>query len=330
MCEFNPKHISLIESILPLVAITAMAGFSGCAHVPSKSLVSATQTSASIRDRDGAIALECERIGHKLGSVSVRDCDREQLKMSGGLSVRGQPILMREYPPLAGRRPQARILLIGGIHGDEYSSVSIVFKWMEELDRNHSGLFHWHIVPLLNPDGLLQAKSSRLNAHGVDLNRNFPTPDWHARTRNYWDRQTHRDPRRYPGEAALSEPESRWLYKEIRSFRPHAIISVHAPFGVLDFDGPPKPPNIMGYLHLHLIGTYPGSLGNSAGVQHHIPVITLELPRAGIMPNQRETSRMWHDLLHWLSHNIPKKGTRDAYAVFDDITRSLPSLWPIR
>ncbi len=273
--------------------------------------------------------LECKKIGHKLGSVSVRDCYNAELKSSGASSVRGQPILVREYPPLSKRQPQARVLMIGGIHGDEYSSVSVVFKWIKKLNRYHSGLFHWHVVPLLNPDGLLQKKSSRLNANGVDLNRNFPTPDWLNQTRDYWQRRTHKDPRRYPGKAALSEPESRWLYEEIRNFRPDVIISVHAPYGVLDFDGPPEAPHRMGYLHLKLLGTYPGSLGNCAGVQHRIPVITMELPRAGTMPSRGEINRMWRDLVRWLSRNTPKKDTQDAYATFEDTARSLRSV-PIR
>jgi len=267
------------------------------------------------------VRTECEKIGHKLGSVSVAGCNGEQLQATGARSVNGLPILMREYPPLAGRKPQARVLLIGGIHGDEYSSVSIVFKWMKKLDRYHSGLFHWHIVPLLNPDGLLQHRSSRLNAHGVDLNRNFPTPDWQAETRKYWVKRTRRDPRRYPGKKALSEPESGWLYKEIRNFRPDVIVSVHAPYGVLDFDGPPKPPDRLGHLHLNLLGTYPGSLGNCAGVQHRIPVITVELPNAGIMPSNSEISRMWIDMIRWMVANLPKPGTQRAYANFDKIER---------
>ena len=286
---------------------------------------------ASVADADSrqhraereSVAAECRKIGHKLGSVSIGDCERAKLKASGAYSVRGQPILLREYPPRPGRKPQARVLLVGGIHGDEYSSVSIVFKWMQKLDRYHSGLFHWRIAPLVNPDGLLRKKSSRLNANGVDLNRNFPTPDWKNQTRDYWVRRTHRDPRRYPGKAALSEPESRWLYEEIRTFRPHVIITVHAPYGILDFDGPPKAPGKMGYLHLHLLGTYPGSLGNCAGVQHRIPVITMELPYAGIMPRRGEINRMWRDMVRWLRRNIPRKGTREAYAAFDSIDRSL-------
>jgi len=269
------------------------------------------------------VQIECHAIGNKLGSVSIADCLQANMQLTDAWSVQNQPILLKEYPPLESREPRARILVVGGIHGDEYSSVSIVFKWMKKLDRYHSGLFHWHIVPLLNPDGLLQRKSVRLNANGVDLNRNFPTPDWYAETRDYWERRTRKDPRRYPGEEALSEPESRWLYEEIRRFKPDAIVSVHAPYGVLDFDGPPKAPNRMGYLHLNLLGTYPGSLGNCAGVQHRIPVITMELPSAGIMPSAGEISRMWRDMIRWMVRNLPKQDTQEAYANFDDTARSL-------
>jgi len=266
---------------------------------------------------------ECLRIGHKLGSVSVQQCLSQGLTDSGGYSVKAQPILLKEYPPmLEKRKPQGKVLLIGGTHGDEYAAVSIIFRWMAILNRHHSGLFHWHVVPLLNPDGLLQRHSSRLNAHGVDLNRNMPSPFWQQRTAAYWDKTGH-DPRRYPGSAALSEPESAWLYDEIRDFKPDVIISVHAPYGVLDFDGPPHGPKSLGKLHLHLIGTYPGSLGNSAGVQHRISVVTVELPYAGIMPSHAQTTKMWTDLIHWLRHHIPKQETRLAYEQFDEISQQL-------
>ena len=270
------------------------------------------------------VAEECQRIGKKLGSVSVNRCLSAGLIDSRGRSVEKQAILIKEYPPLLDKRkPQARILLIGGTHGDEYASISIVFNWMKILDRYHSGLFHWHVAPLLNPDGLLLNRPSvRLNAHGVDLNRNMPTPNWQAKTQAYWKKK-HYDPRRYPGTAPLSEPESRWLYDEIRTFKPHAIVSVHAPYGVLDFDGPPVGPNRLGDLHLKLIGVYPGSLGNSAGVQHKIPVITVELPFAGVMPSAAQQSKMWTDLIRWLRHNVPKQETLDIQGSFDDITQAL-------
>jgi len=248
---------------------------------------------------------ECRRIGGKLGSVSYQDCKEVSLRWTGSKSVKQAPILFKEYPPLPSRAPLGRVLLFGGIHGDEYSSVSIVFKWLKTLDQHHSGLFHWRIVPLLNPDGLLQERSTRTNASGVDLNRNFPIPDWENTALAYWVNRTYRNPRQYPGPEPLSEPESTWLVEEINNFDPDVIVSIHAPHGIVDYDGPEDGPYRLGRLYLSLLGTYPGSLGNYAGIQKRIPVVTIELPYAGIMPTPAEISEIWVDLVRWLSNNIP-------------------------
>jgi hypothetical protein len=251
----------------------------------------------------------CRQIGAKLGSVSVEGCKNQQLRLSGGKSVLHVPILLKEYPPLPGHKAQGRILLIGGIHGDEYSSVSIVFRWMDILDVHHSGKFHWRVTPLVNPDGLLQTTSQRTNHNGVDLNRNFPTRDWKNSSRSYWVTRTSRDPRRFPGEYPLSEPESRWIVREIQEFKPDVIISIHAPLGLLDFDGPPKdPPKKLGHIYLSLLGTYPGSMGRFAGEELGIPVITIELPYAGIMPSQQEIIAIWSDLINWLTNHVHAHG----------------------
>lgn len=247
---------------------------------------------------------ECRRIAGKLASVNYDECLKRSLLNSGGLSVEGTPILYKEYPPLRSREPLGRVLLIGGIHGDEYSSVSVVFKWMGILDVHHSGLFHWHIVPLMNPDGLLRNESQRMNAHDVDLNRNFPMQDWLQKTHDYWINRTKRNPRRFPGTGPLSEPETAWLAEEIDRFQPDVIVSVHAPHGVVDYDGPKDAPYKLGRLYLRLLGTYPGSLGNYAGVQRNTPVVTIELPFAGIMPTPPEISDIWRDLVRWLIKNI--------------------------
>ena len=248
---------------------------------------------------------ECQRIGNKLGSVDYAECIDRKLLTTDGNSVLGAPILYKEYPPLPEKRlPLGRVLLIGGIHGDEYSSVSIVFKWMRTLDKYHSGMFHWHIIPLLNPDGLLRRNSQRMNENNVDLNRNFPMHDWENSTRDYWINTTYRDPRLFPGLGPLSEPESKWLVQEIDAFQPDVIVSVHAPHALVDYDGPKDGPHKLGKLYLQLIGTYPGSLGNYAGVQRKIPVVTIELPYAGIMPTAGEISGIWSDLVKWLTVNI--------------------------
>lgn len=249
----------------------------------------------------------CVSIANKLSSVYLKECLERELTASDGLSQLNKPLLIKEYPPLGNRKAQARILMFGGIHGDEYSSVTIMFKWMAILDQFHSGLFHWQIAPLANPDGLLQAKSQRTNANGVDLNRNFPNGHGAGESLSYWEKQTWRDPRRYPGTGPASEIETRWMMDLIKDFKPDAIVSVHAPYGIVDFDGPRPPPTHLGPLHLHLLGTYPGSLGNFAGIQLDIPIVTVELPYAGIMPSDAEVRRIWIDLVRWLRTNIPRK-----------------------
>lgn len=270
-------------------------------------LVSALAAAEALAQPPGQSTVQslCAEIAAKLASVSPGECDNG-LRLTGALSVRGKPIVYRDYAPPTGTEAHARVLLIGGIHGDEYSSVSIVFKWMNRLNKDYAGGFHWRIVPLLNPDGLLQRHSQRTNAHGVDLNRNFLTRYWYSRTQQYWIDHTRRNPRRYPGPHPLSEPESRWLAGEIREFRPDVIVAVHAPYGVLDFDGPHTPPKRLGHLHLNLLGTYPGSLGNYAGVERDIPVLTIELPHAGTMPSASQVSAIWLDLNGWLGRHAPR------------------------
>jgi hypothetical protein len=159
----------------------------------------------------------------------------------------------------------------------------------------------------MNPDGLLRQESQRMNANNVDLNRNFPMADWHNKTSEYWVKVTERNPRRYPGAEPLSEPESRWLAAEIDHFHPDVIVSVHAPHGVVDYDGPKDGPHKLGRLYLQLIGTYPGSLGNYAGVQKKIPVVTIELPYSGTLPAPVEIAQIWTDLVEWLRRNIKGK-----------------------
>jgi len=245
----------------------------------------------------------CQEIGNKLGSVSVEDCLNQNLTHSAYTMAR-RSLAFKDYLPKQGRKSLGRVLVIGGIHGDEYSSVSVIIKWMQILDENHSGLFHWRFVPTANPDGLLNVKSKRQNSNGVDLNRNFPTADWLEKAKFHWEQKTHRNPRRYPGPIEASELETQWLVKQIKEFEPDVIVSLHAPYHLIDYDGPPTAPKVLGGLSLRRLGVYPGSLGNYAGIDLQMPIVTVELKSAGIMPVEKEVDRMWRDLVSWLSRQL--------------------------
>jgi hypothetical protein len=246
----------------------------------------------------------CDDFYARLPNVKLELCTNAKLQASTARSVKGRTIYTRDVHPQGNG---LRILVIGGMHGDELSSTSMALNWIG-LAQAESPQNQWRFIPALNPDGLFNRPSRRVNANGVDLNRNFPTPHWDREAANYWVNKTRKDPRRWPGKKALSEPESKFLFDEMERFKPNLIVSIHAPYGVLDFDGPTMPPTRLGRLYLDQVGVFPGSLGNYGGVHKGMPVVTIELSSAQKTPSDEEIKRMWHDLRRWMDISlIPAK-----------------------
>jgi len=259
----------------------------------------------------------CENVGKKLGSVNVQDCKNANLQLSGTYSNQNKPLTFRDFKTEM-QNDKTRIMVVGGIHGDEFSGVSISFKWLNKLAKAYANTntadvnnYHWRMIPILNPDGLLQpdGQSRRMNANAVDLNRNFPTEDWDEFALKYWINKRGRDPRRYPGPSAGSEIETQWIVQQINDFNPHAVISIHAPYGIVDSDGPIDPPKHIGPLQLKILGTYPGSMGRYVGVQKNIPMLTVELKRAGTMPSETDIDLIWEDIQKWIAEKVLEKGS---------------------
>jgi murein peptide amidase A len=269
--------------------------------------------------------ITCKTWSQKLPGISETQCKQLGLTPSGTYSVQRRSIDWRDvqHKHIAEQTSsvaegasvrQRKVLVLGGIHGDELSSSSLALVWLQ-LALNYTAHtepgMHWRFIPMLNPDGLLSRPTTRTNAHGIDLNRNFPTPNWQGEARAYWEKRTKKDKRRYPGSKPLSEPESKFIDDQIHGFAPDLIVSIHAPLGVLDFDGPPNegyvPPSKLGRLYLDQVGIYPGSLGHYAGVHKGIPVVTVELPHAMRVPQAAEVRQMWLDLLRWMDERLPRK-----------------------
>lgn len=263
-------------------------------------LLIGTQVQAKAQtDKSDEVAQMCKKISGRLASVSYKECSNIQFYQPRFYSASDQPILEAHYAAKPGVKNPVRILFIGGIHGDELSSVSVTFKWLNKLNQHHSGSFDWHFLPLANPDGLLRRPATRVNANNVDLNRNFIPAEAKLTPLEYW-KQASKRKRYYPGEKPLSEPESKMIHTLIEEYKPSVIVSVHAPHGILDFDGDKQPPQKLGPLYLRHLGTYPGSLGNYGWYVKNVPVMTIELPYAGIMPSATDISRMWVDLVRWV------------------------------
>lgn len=306
----------IIQILLVLLILSACAGPTKITvPVPTLSptitvieqLVEVTTTAVNDEVEQAEVNKLCAEVGQRLSSVSAQGCLSHELLHGKEHSVNGRALVYKDY--FSADDTAAKILVIGGIHGDEYSSFSLLFRWLEHLDKQAVYKNNWRLLPMSNPDGLLSFRPAhRVNANGVDLNRNFNTGDWKDKALRYWRDKTGSDKRRNPGPKADSEVETRWISGAIKTWQPDIIVAVHAPYGILDFDSPqPKhfaPPKKIGMLHLNLLGTYPGSLGRYGSKDRNIPVLTLELPHAGIMPSKSQQQDLWQDLQNWLMDNV--------------------------
>ena len=122
-----------------------------------------------------------------------------------GRSVQGRTIQAFEV----GNPDGTRVLVVGCIHGNETAGIAVARR-LEQLSPPNLDLW---IVPVLNPDG--RAAHTRGNAHGVDLNRNFPYR-WRPLDGVYES-----------GPRPLSEPEAWIAYRLILRLKPTVSVWFH-------------------------------------------------------------------------------------------------------
>jgi protein MpaA len=132
-----------------------------------------------------------------------------------GTSVEGRPITVVHRTT---EGADMRVLVVGNIHGDERAGLRVARELARRAGLPRS-LDLW-VVRTVNPDGT--ADDRRTNAHGVDLNRNFPYR-WRTGARDgTWS-----------GPAPMSEPESVVLRQLVRRIDPWLVVSFHQPlYGV--------------------------------------------------------------------------------------------------
>lgn len=228
-----------------------------------------TQTSLSLPWLGGKLSLaDVAAVEELLAHLAPGGLVEEEL----GRSVEDRPIPSWRV----GRGPET-VWLLAGFHGDEPESTRLLQRFLQELKSQ----LPWTrtqrviIVPLVNPDGMRLGK--RVNANGVDLNRNYPAKNWTGKKE---------DPDTWGGPSAGSEPETRALLELYGQFPPSRIVSVHLPFKTVNFDGPAAElARAMaaqnGYPTSEDIGyPTPGSFGTYMGRERKIPTITLELPES--------------------------------------------------
>jgi protein MpaA len=246
-----------------------------------------------VSDSSESLKKWCEETQQAMTQLKwkLSPCDGLQWQI-GGQSVQGRPLVYAEF---GGSEATNTTLVFATVHGDEITPLYLGLQLAHWLKAHQAELEKTRVVvaPLVNPDGFFRRPKTRMNARGVDINRNFPTQDWEKRALLAWKSRFRKDPRRFPGPEPRSEPETHFQEDLIKKIRPQKILSIHSPLNHMDYDGPSplllsKFPTeyavvcerLKQRLKAKSAGYFPGSLGNYAGRELGIPTLTLELPTA--------------------------------------------------
>lgn len=135
-----------------------------------------------------------------------------------GRTVQGRNIVAwRVGDPTSTRK----VVVLAAMHGDERGPARILHNLRD--GRPIRGADLW-VVPTYNVDGV--ARRTRQNAHGVDLNRNYPR-NW-TRLTGAFD----------SGPRPASEPETTAVMAFLEAVRPAYVVSFHQPLRGVGRAGP--------------------------------------------------------------------------------------------
>jgi len=160
-----------------------------------------------------------------------------------GRSVEGRPIYVLRFG--AGDKPKPQALIAAGIHAEEFIGPALAMETARVLAAGN-GEFNSlleqveiDIIPSVNPDGYARVYADsgkggkiggRKNAHGVDLNRNFPLVPG-AKSRHPMAGSHRPKSNYYMGPAELSEPETKAVAELVKSGRFFLVINLHSVAG---------------------------------------------------------------------------------------------------
>lgn len=278
-----------------LLAILAAGALLGCSSKRAELDVAATAASSasSASVTKAAISEMCAKMDASIAPYrwNLRTCDGIEWRTDRN-SEEGRPLIYAEFGEPASAN---KTLILAMVHPDEITPLYLGFKLAHYFRAHESDLKDAHVIvaPFVNPDGFFRKPRTRMNARGVDVNRNFDTPLWREKALSEWNTRLGRNPRRFPGNEPSSEAETKFQVDLIERFSPTKILSIHAPLNVMDYDGPTSLTldrfakeyvhecyMLRNRLRAKSTGYFPGSLGNYAGVERGIPTVTLELSSA--------------------------------------------------
>ncbi|MBI3556046.1 MAG: succinylglutamate desuccinylase/aspartoacylase family protein [Deltaproteobacteria bacterium] len=209
----------------------------------------------------------------------------------------GEPLIYYVIDPVGSCSMDIKrtVLFMGGIHPDEVSPLYTSFHALYMLLENpYARPENTRVIyiPLANPEGLIESGTrlkvtTRENSEGKDLNRGFEESD------------------------KKTMPEVAFVKALIAKYNPSHIVTLHAPYGWLDYDGPAKLPHAPADVKKEVeewetqvsragakplpvakdFGSYRGSMGNYGGYRLHKHVLTIEYPST----EGRKAEEEWRD-----------------------------------
>lgn len=129
------------------------------------------------------------------------------------------------------RHPHQKMILFGGVHGNEYAAPYNLYQWAKELSENYlddpnifklRNSFDIYIVPVVNGYGAFHRQ--RGNGDNVNINRNFPCIGWEEK---YEDTKYHAGRCAYTGPEAGSEFETKLIMALLNDIKPSIAIDHH-------------------------------------------------------------------------------------------------------
>ncbi len=181
------------------------------------------------------------------------------------------------------------ILIIGVFHGDEPQGEYFINSYLQKDFLFKNNLY---FIPKLN------SSNKRKNINNVDLNRNFPTKNWVL---------GEVDSDYFGGFEPNSEIETQFLVDLINKNNFSAIITIHSPYKVVNFDGPAEElanvaSSILGYPTSSDIGyPTPGSFGTYCGIERKIPTLTIEIDEE---ENMELLNKKFHTFFEYLENDF--------------------------
>ena len=173
-----------------------------------------------------------EEDGKEIHNIELSDGETYTFKYKVTPSYKTFMYKIIDQSPLKlyNRFPKKKILIIGGLHGNEIAACVNLYTFTKNIVECSSinydklrSVFDFYIIPCLNGYGIYH--QTRANANCVNINRNYPTSHWHLSGNDSSVSSSGNND--YSGNTGGSEFETQLVMKLVDIIKPDMVIDHH-------------------------------------------------------------------------------------------------------